>query len=379
MLARDGGRGVRHDGRRRQGRGRAAEDVARARSRTKRRTSSTTSASSSTRSTQGLLQKDGGGRRLHDARPAAAAHRAGGGRRRHRAGRQAAGRAQEDRARRRRRSSPSIRAPARSSRSSAAAPTTSRSTTASSRRSGSRARSSSRSSISRRSSGWPSEGRADLTPATVVVDEPTTFKDGENDYTPGNYQNEYDGPITLRRALALSRNIVAIKVAEATGYDRVADLWKRVGVGTPAQARIRRSRSASSRRRRSTWRRPTRSSRTAARCGRCTADHDASSRTARRSPVRPAESRPVARADTTYLVTNMMRSVINEGTGAGARAAGLHARRRRQDRHDQRPARRLVRRLHAGAADGRLGRLRQQPADRPERVAGRAARSGRRS
>ncbi len=37
----------------------------------------------------------------------------------------------------------------------------------------------------------------------------------------------------LRRALALSRNIVAIKVAEATGYDRVADLWKQVGVGTP--------------------------------------------------------------------------------------------------------------------------------------------------
>jgi membrane carboxypeptidase/penicillin-binding protein len=35
--------------------------------------------------------------------------------------------------------------------------------------------------------------------------------------------------------------------------------------------------------------------------------------------------RRVARADTTFLVTNMMRSVINEGTGAGARAAGLVA------------------------------------------------------
>ena len=104
------------------------------------------------------------------------------------------------------------------------------------RASGSRDPCSSRSSISRRSSGWRAKGRADLTPATVVVDEPTTFKDGENDYTPSNYQNEYDGPITLRRALALSRNIVAIKVAEATGYDRVADLWKRVGVGTPARA-----------------------------------------------------------------------------------------------------------------------------------------------
>jgi len=31
----------------------------------------------------------------------------------------------------------------------------------------------------------------------------------------------------------------------------------------------------------------------------------------------------IARADTTFLVTNMMRSVINEGTGAGVRAAGF--------------------------------------------------------
>jgi membrane carboxypeptidase/penicillin-binding protein len=31
----------------------------------------------------------------------------------------------------------------------------------------------------------------------------------------------------------------------------------------------------------------------------------------------------VARPETTFLVTNMMRSVLNEGTGAGARAAGF--------------------------------------------------------
>jgi penicillin-binding protein 1B len=37
----------------------------------------------------------------------------------------------------------------------------------------------------------------------------------------------------------------------------------------------------------------------------------------------PSPARRVARADTTYLVTSMMRSVMNEGTGAGARAAGF--------------------------------------------------------
>ena len=40
--------------------------------------------------------------------------------------------------------------------------------------------------------------------------------------------------ITLRRALALSRNIATIKLAEQTGFDKVAALWKRTGVGTAA-------------------------------------------------------------------------------------------------------------------------------------------------
>ena len=40
-------------------------------------------------------------------------------------------------------------------------------------------------------------------------------------------------------------------------------------------------------------------------------------------PIQTQPPRTVARPDTTFLVTNMMRSVLNEGTGAGARAAGF--------------------------------------------------------
>jgi membrane carboxypeptidase/penicillin-binding protein len=36
-----------------------------------------------------------------------------------------------------------------------------------------------------------------------------------------------------------------------------------------------------------------------------------------------AAPKPITRPDTAYLVANMMRSVINEGTGAGVRAAGF--------------------------------------------------------
>ena len=66
-----------------------------------------------------------------------------------------------------------------------------------------------------------------------MLDEPTTWEFNQQTWTPGNYDGEYEGPITLRRALALSRNIATIKVAEATGYDKVAALWRRVGAGTP--------------------------------------------------------------------------------------------------------------------------------------------------
>jgi penicillin-binding protein 1B len=166
------------------------------------------------------------------------------------------------------------------------------------------------------------EGRADLTPATVITDEPTTFKDGQDqDYTPANYQNEYGGPVTLRDALAHSRNIVAIKVAEQIGYDRVAAFWKRIdpesdakpypsialGVfeATPLEMAT---------------------AYTIFPNGGAVRPLQAVTRIVqdgKPKQVSPGAPRSVARASTTFLVLNMMRSVLNEGTAAGARAAGF--------------------------------------------------------
>ncbi len=79
------------------------------------------------------------------------------------------------------------------------------------------------------------EGRTDLTPASLTVDEPSTFEFNDQMWEPKNY-DDYDGEITWRRALAMSRNIGTIHVGEQVGFDRVAALWRRVGVGTPPQA-----------------------------------------------------------------------------------------------------------------------------------------------
>ena len=166
------------------------------------------------------------------------------------------------------------------------------------------------------------EGRTDVTPATLVMDEPTTFAFNEQTWNPGNYDGEYEGAITLRRALALSRNIATIKVAEATGYDEVAALWRKVGAGTPPrpypsialgvfEATPFEIASAYTIFPNGGTIRPLRADPAARHGGGTEID----------VPWSPAKT--IARQDTTYLVTNMMRSVLNEGTGAGARAAGF--------------------------------------------------------
>ena len=78
-----------------------------------------------------------------------------------------------------------------------------------------------------------SDGRTDVTPATITIDEPETFEFDDQVWTPENYEGKYDGPITYRHALAHSRNLRTIHVAQAAGYKHISDLWKSLGIGNP--------------------------------------------------------------------------------------------------------------------------------------------------
>jgi penicillin-binding protein 1B len=70
-----------------------------------------------------------------------------------------------------------------------------------------------------------------LTPASTVDDEPTTFWfEQQPPYTPADFKDEYDGKLTLREALQMSKNVPAVKIAEMVHYERVADLARRVGL-----------------------------------------------------------------------------------------------------------------------------------------------------
>ncbi len=105
------------------------------------------------------------------------------------------------------------------------------------------------------------------------------------------------------------------------------------------------------------------------------ADADPQGRRRRRhcccSKSRPQPQQAI-RPVTAYLMADMLRGVIDGGTGYGVRQLRLHAPRRRQDRHHQRLQGRLVRRLHAVARDRRVGWLRPAADHSPQRLRRRA-------
>jgi penicillin-binding protein 1A len=61
-----------------------------------------------------------------------------------------------------------------------------------------------------------------FTPATAILDSPVVFLDNEGgDWIPENYEGEYYGLVRLRRALAMSINVISIRIAETLGIDIV--------------------------------------------------------------------------------------------------------------------------------------------------------------
>jgi len=67
-------------------------------------------------------------------------------------------------------------------------------------------------------------------PDDTILDEPVSFETASGAYTPHNYDEKFEGIITLRRALAQSRNIPALKLASKVGIKSVIDYAGRFGI-----------------------------------------------------------------------------------------------------------------------------------------------------
>jgi penicillin-binding protein 1B len=157
----------------------------------------------------------------------------------------------------------------------------------------------------------------------VVEDAPTVFLFGKQEYAPQNYENDYKGYVTLRTALAHSLNNATVKVAEMVGFERIADLWnRRFGMSSRVQP----------------YPAVALGSFEATPLEMASAYNILANMGLKVPPVTvlkvldekgtaieqhyPSPPR-VARPESTFLVVNMMRSVINNGTAAAARSMGF--------------------------------------------------------
>jgi penicillin-binding protein 1A len=71
-------------------------------------------------------------------------------------------------------------------------------------------------------------------PTTIVEDTPVSYPMGDGTrWAPMDDDNRFLGAITLRYALAQSRNVVAVKLAQDLGIDRVVEYAHRMGVTAP--------------------------------------------------------------------------------------------------------------------------------------------------
>lgn len=70
------------------------------------------------------------------------------------------------------------------------------------------------------------------TPASTLLDAPVTFPGaaGSPPYSPHNYDRQFEGPIPLRRALEQSRNVPAVRLMNALGPKQVVQYARKLGI-----------------------------------------------------------------------------------------------------------------------------------------------------
>ena len=73
------------------------------------------------------------------------------------------------------------------------------------------------------------------TATSILQDEPVSYELGpdQEPYEPANYDEEFEGTVTLRRALEKSRNVPAVWLMNEIGPETVVDFARRLGITSP--------------------------------------------------------------------------------------------------------------------------------------------------
>ena len=73
-------------------------------------------------------------------------------------------------------------------------------------------------------------------PSSIIMDTPVSFRGADGQvWTPGNYDEKFKGPTTLRTGLEESRNVVAIKLLDKVGVNKVVSTAKKMGIESPLE------------------------------------------------------------------------------------------------------------------------------------------------
>jgi penicillin-binding protein 1B len=69
-----------------------------------------------------------------------------------------------------------------------------------------------------------------LTAASIVEDSPITLTVGRDTWSPRNYNDHYEGPVTVRRALEQSLNAATVRIADTVGLPAVIETARALGL-----------------------------------------------------------------------------------------------------------------------------------------------------
>ncbi len=164
---------------------------------------------------------------------------------------------------------------------------------------------------------------AGLTPATRVDDSPVIYPVGRNGqaWKPDNYDRKFRGPTTLQQAIEESVNVVTVKVQERIGINRTVQVARRLGISSALNADLTLALGSSdltlleltsaysALANQGVWVTPTTIRHVTDAQGRLLEEH-------------APEGREALSPETAYVITHMLRGVVERGTGQGAKALG---------------------------------------------------------
>jgi len=165
-----------------------------------------------------------------------------------------------------------------------------------------------------------------FTPATIIVDEPIAYEDvpGKEPWEPKNFDREFWGPITMRKALTFSRNIPTVKIAQVIGLDYLIQYSRNLGIKSKLEPHLSMALGSANI---SLLELTSVFGVFAAQGYRAeplliTQIKDKDGKTLEEAEPSAIE---VISPQTSYLITSMLQSVIQEGTGQRAKALGRPA------------------------------------------------------